>query len=69
MKGYWINRCHVTNAEEYGEYAKLAGPAIEKYGGKADDLLDSVEFLNILCRFSEKTSDLAYIVSQIGHLL
>ena len=34
MKGYWINRCHVTNAEEYGQYAKLAGPAIEKYGGK-----------------------------------
>ena len=34
MKGYWINRCHVTDAEEYGEYAKLAGPAIEKYGGK-----------------------------------
>jgi uncharacterized protein (DUF1330 family) len=34
MKGYWINRCHVTDAGEYGEYARLAGPAIEKFGGK-----------------------------------
>ena len=33
MKGYWIARCHVTNEEEYGKYIKLAGPAIEKYGG------------------------------------
>mgnify|MGYP000023410255 CR=1 FL=1 len=33
MKGYWINRCHVTDAEGYGEYARLAGPAIQKYGG------------------------------------
>jgi uncharacterized protein (DUF1330 family) len=34
MKGYWINRCHVTDAEGYGEYAKLAGPAIQKFGGR-----------------------------------
>jgi len=34
MKGYWINRCHVTNSEVYGDYAKLAGPAIEKFGGR-----------------------------------
>ena len=34
MKGYWINRCHVTDSEGYGEYAKLAGPAIEKFGGR-----------------------------------
>ena len=34
MKGYWINRCHVTDSETYGEYAKLAGPAIEKFGGR-----------------------------------
>ena len=34
MKGYWINRCHVTDQEIYAEYAKLAGPAIEKFGGK-----------------------------------
>lgn len=33
MKGYWINRCHVTDQEVYAEYAKLAGPAIEKFGG------------------------------------
>ena len=34
MKGYWITLCHVTDTERYGEYIKLAGPAIEKYGGK-----------------------------------
>jgi|TARA_B110000196_G_scaffold267752_1_gene241576 uncharacterized protein (DUF1330 family) len=34
MKGYWINRCHVTDSKGYGEYAKLAGPAIEKFGGR-----------------------------------
>ena len=33
MKAYWITRCHVHNPEEYGEYIKLAGPAINKYGG------------------------------------
>ena len=33
MKAYWITRCHVHNLEEYGEYIKLAGPAINKYGG------------------------------------
>jgi uncharacterized protein (DUF1330 family) len=34
MKGYWINRCHITDGEGYGKYAQLAGPAIEKFGGK-----------------------------------
>ena len=34
MKGYWITLCHVTDSETYGEYIKLAGPAIQKYGGK-----------------------------------
>ena len=33
MKGYWITRCHVQNTVEYEEYIKLAGPAIQKYGG------------------------------------
>ena len=33
MKGYWITLCHVTDSETYGEYIKLAGPAIQKYGG------------------------------------
>ena len=33
-KGYWITLCHVTDVDKYGEYIKLAGPAIEKYGGK-----------------------------------
>ena len=33
-KGFWITLCHVTDAEGYGEYIKLAGPAIEKFGGK-----------------------------------
>jgi uncharacterized protein (DUF1330 family) len=33
MKAYWITRCHVHNPDEYDEYIKLAGPAINKYGG------------------------------------
>ena len=33
MKAYWITRCHVHNPGEYDEYIKLAGPAINKYGG------------------------------------
>ena len=34
MKAYWITLCQVTDDEGYGEYIKLAGPAIEKFGGK-----------------------------------
>ena len=33
MKAYWITRCHVYNSDEYDEYIKLAGPAINKHGG------------------------------------
>jgi uncharacterized protein (DUF1330 family) len=33
MKTYWITRCHVHNSDEYDEYIKLAGPAINKHGG------------------------------------
>ena len=33
-KGYWITLCHITDQENYGEYIKLAGPAIEGHGGK-----------------------------------
>ena len=33
MSAYWIVRCHITDAEEYGKYIQLAGPAIEKHGG------------------------------------
>ena len=34
MKAYWITRCHVHNSDEYDEYIRLAGPAINKYGGR-----------------------------------
>ena len=34
MSAYWIVRCHITDAEEYGKYIQLAGPAIEKHGGR-----------------------------------
>ena len=33
-KGYWIARVDVTNAEEYPNYVKAAGPVYAKYGGK-----------------------------------
>ena len=29
----WIANVHVTDAEAYGKYAALAGPAIAKHGG------------------------------------
>ena len=34
MKAYWLVRCNVKDADIYGEYIKLAGPAIEKHGGR-----------------------------------
>jgi len=33
MPALWIAHVNVTDAEAYGRYAKLAGPAIEKHGG------------------------------------
>ncbi|WP_199252564.1 DUF1330 domain-containing protein [Chachezhania sediminis] len=34
MGALWIANVHVTDEEAYGKYAKLAGPAIAKHGGK-----------------------------------
>lgn len=34
MTAYWIGRVRVTDPDGYGEYAKRAGPAIEKHGGR-----------------------------------
>ena len=34
MPAYWIAHVEVTDAERYGAYAKLAGPAIAAHGGK-----------------------------------
>ena len=34
MSAYWMDRCHVKDTEMYGKYIELAGPAIEKYGGR-----------------------------------
>ena len=33
MPALWIAHVKVTDEEAYGNYAKLAGPAIEKHGG------------------------------------
>ncbi|EPX81850.1 DUF1330 domain-containing protein [Salipiger mucosus] len=33
MPALWIAHVTVTDEEAYGRYAKLAGPAIAKYGG------------------------------------
>lgn len=33
MAAYWCARVHVTDQGRYGEYAALATPAVEKYGG------------------------------------
>ncbi len=34
MPVYAIVQVDVTNADEYAKYAKLAGPAVAKYGGE-----------------------------------
>lgn len=34
MAAYWVGFIRVTNEAAYGEYAKLAGPAVQKYGGR-----------------------------------
>lgn len=34
MAAYIIAQINVTNADKYQEYAKLAGPATQKYGGR-----------------------------------
>jgi len=34
MPAYWIAHVEVTDADAYGRYAALAGPAIHKHGGK-----------------------------------
>lgn len=34
MATYWVGFIRVTDDKAYGEYAKLAGPAIQKYGGR-----------------------------------
>ncbi|MHA7876659.1 DUF1330 domain-containing protein [Roseivivax sp.] len=33
MPALWIAHVHVTDAEAYGKYAELAGPAIAAHGG------------------------------------
>ena len=34
MSAYWIARVRVTDTDSYGQYAKRAGPAIQKFGGR-----------------------------------
>lgn len=34
MPALWIGHITVTDAEAYGKYAELAGPAIAKHGGR-----------------------------------
>jgi uncharacterized protein (DUF1330 family) len=34
MPALWISHVTVTDAEGYGKYAELAGPAIAKHGGQ-----------------------------------
>ena len=42
MKAYWITLCQVTDDKGYGEYIKLAGPAIEKFGGKFQGFVNAL---------------------------
>ncbi|MCV6593338.1 MAG: DUF1330 domain-containing protein [Silicimonas sp.] len=34
MPALWIAHVTVTDADQYGKYAELAGPALAKYGGE-----------------------------------
>ncbi len=34
MPALWIAHVTVTDADAYGRYAELAGPAVEKHGGR-----------------------------------
>ena len=34
MAALWLSNVLVTNEDEYAKYAKLAGPAITKHGGR-----------------------------------
>jgi len=34
MPAYWMSKVQVSDEAAYGEYAKRAGPAIEKHGGR-----------------------------------
>ena len=34
MTAYWMSKVQITDEAGYGEYAKRAGPAIEKHGGR-----------------------------------
>jgi uncharacterized protein (DUF1330 family) len=34
MAAYWMSKVQITDEASYGEYAKRAGPAIEKHGGR-----------------------------------
>jgi uncharacterized protein (DUF1330 family) len=34
MMAYWMSKVQITDEAAYGEYAKRAGPAIEKHGGR-----------------------------------
>ncbi len=33
MKGYWVVRASIRDAEEYGNYRELAGPVVAKFNG------------------------------------
>ncbi|MBT5049638.1 MAG: DUF1330 domain-containing protein [Rhodospirillaceae bacterium] len=34
MTAYWMSKVQITDEAAYGEYAKLAGPALELHGGR-----------------------------------
>ena len=34
MNAYWIARCHVTDVDQFSKYAEIAGPIINRQGGR-----------------------------------
>jgi len=67
MAVYAVVQVDVTDAEAYGEYAKLAGPAVAKFGGEFLARGGAVEVLEgttrdrcVIVRFDDMTTANAF---------
>ena len=68
MNGYCMVQITVHNADEYAKYAKLAGPAVEKFGGeflaRAGKCLTKegpVQLRNVIIKFPTKLTKLLLV--------
>ena len=71
MNGYCMVQITVHNADEYAKYAKLAGPAVEKFGGeflaRAGKCLTKegpVQLRNVIIKFPDFDSAVTFYESK-----